>query len=49
MATDLARGIAVEREGTPHCRHEGQTCCFCSSACGVEFAISPSRSLRLTS
>jgi YHS domain-containing protein len=30
MATDPVCGMAVEREGTPHYRHDGQTYYFCS-------------------
>jgi putative ABC transport system ATP-binding protein len=43
MATDPVCGMAVEREGTPHYRHDGQTYYFCSSACRDEFAASPGR------
>ena len=47
MATDPVCGMAVEREGTPHYRHDGQTYYFCSPACREEFAASPGRFLRL--
>ena len=45
MAADPVCGMAVEREGTPHYRHDGQTYYFCSPACRDEFAASPSRFL----
>ena len=45
MATDPVCGMAVEREGTPHYRHDGQTYYFCSSACRDEFAASAGRFL----
>jgi putative ABC transport system ATP-binding protein len=43
MAADPVCGMAVEREGTPHYRHDGQTYYFCSPACRDEFAASPGR------
>jgi putative ABC transport system ATP-binding protein len=46
MATDPVCGMAVEREGTPHYRHDGQTFYFCSPACRDEFAASPGRLLQ---
>ena len=45
MAADPVCGMAVEREGTPHYRHDGQTYYFCSPACRDEFAASPGRFL----
>jgi putative ABC transport system ATP-binding protein len=45
MATDPVCGMAVERECTPHYRHDGQTYYFCSPACRDEFAASPGRFL----
>ena len=49
MATDPVCGMAVEREDTPHYRHNGQTYYFCSPACREEFAASPGRFLQATS
>lgn len=46
MATDPVCGMAVEREGAPHYRHDGQTYFFCSTACREEFAASPDHFLR---
>ena len=45
MAADPVCGMAVEREGTPHYRHDGQTYYFCSPGCRDEFAASPGRFL----
>ena len=45
LAADPVCGMAVEREGTPHYRHDGQTYYFCSPACRDEFAASPGRFL----
>lgn len=41
MATDPVCGMAVERQNTPHYRHDGQTYFFCSTACRDEFAATP--------
>ncbi len=49
MATDPVCGMAVEREATPHYRHDSQTYYFCSPACRDEFAASPGHFLPLTS
>jgi len=46
MAADPVCGMAVEREGTPHYRHDGQTYYFCSPACREEFAASPGHFLQ---
>ena len=46
MAADPVCGMAVEREGTPHYRHDGQTYYFCSPACRDEFAASPGHFLQ---
>ena len=46
MATDPVCGMAVEREGMPHYRHDGQTYYFCSPACREEFAASPGHFLQ---
>jgi len=43
MATDPVCGMAVEREGTPHHVHDGQTWFFCSALCRDEFAADPDR------
>lgn len=43
MATDPVCGMAVEREGSPHFAHDGQTHFFCSPACRDEFAADPER------
>lgn len=43
MATDPVCGMAVEREGAPHLRHDGRTWFFCSEACREEFAADPER------
>ena len=49
MVTGPVCGMAVEREGTPHYWHDGQTYYFCSPGCREEFAASPNRFLQLTS
>ena len=49
MATDPVCGMAVEREGTPHYRHDGQTYYFCSPACREEFAAAPGHFLKVSS
>jgi len=46
MATDPVCGMAVEREGSPHFVHDGQTYFFCSPGCREEFAAAPDRFLR---
>ena len=46
MAADPVCGMAVEREGTPHYRHDGQTYYFCSPGCRDEFAASPGHFLQ---
>jgi putative ABC transport system ATP-binding protein len=46
MATDPVCGMAVEREGTAHYHHDGQTYYFCSTACREEFAAAPEKFLR---
>ena len=46
MATDPVCGMAVEREGAPHYRHDGQTFFFCAAACREEFAAAPDHVLR---
>ncbi len=43
MATDPVCGMAVDREGAPHFRYDGQTFFFCSPACREEFAGRPER------
>jgi len=43
MATDPVCGMAVEREGSSHFAHEGQTFFFCSAQCRDEFAAKPDR------
>jgi putative ABC transport system ATP-binding protein len=43
MATDPVCGMAVERGGSPHFRHDGATAFFCSTACRDEFAATPER------
>ncbi len=43
MATDPVCGMAVEREGTPHVVHDGQTWFFCSPQCRDEFVAEPDR------
>jgi putative ABC transport system ATP-binding protein len=43
MATDPVCGMAVEREGAPHYRYEGETFFFCSTQCREEFAVDPRR------
>lgn len=45
MATDPVCGMAVDRTGAPHFRHDGQTYSFCAQACRDEFATSPARFL----
>ncbi len=46
MATDPVCGMAVEREGSPHYRWDGQTYFFCSPGCRGEFSARPDRFLR---
>ncbi|HWO70748.1 MAG TPA: ATP-binding cassette domain-containing protein [Actinomycetota bacterium] len=46
MATDPVCGMAVEREGAPHYRHDGETHFFCSAQCREEFVAAPSRFLQ---
>ena len=46
MATDPVCGMAVERDGSPHFRWDGQTYFFCSPGCREEFAADPGRFLR---
>jgi len=46
MATDPVCGMAVEREGSPHFVHDGQTYFYCSPACRDEFAAEPERFVR---
>ena len=46
MATDPVCGMAVEREGAPHFRTEGQTFFFCSDDCRREFANDSARFLK---
>jgi putative ABC transport system ATP-binding protein len=41
MAIDPVCGMAVERQDTPHYRHDGHTYFFCSTACRDEFAATP--------
>jgi len=48
MASDPVCGMAVEREGTAHYRHDGQTYYFCSTACREEFATAPENYLHRT-
>lgn len=43
MATDPVCGMAVDRDGGPHYRHDGQTYFFCSAPCREEFAAEPER------
>ncbi|HEX9123608.1 MAG TPA: ATP-binding cassette domain-containing protein [Actinomycetota bacterium] len=43
MATDPVCGMSVEREGTFHFVHDGQTWFFCSAQCRDEFAGVPER------
>ena len=45
MATDPVCGMTVERQDTPHYRHDGQTYFFCSTACRNEFAATPAHFL----
>ncbi len=47
MATDPVCGMAVEREGSPHYRFDGQTYVFCSPQCREEFAAEPARFARV--
>jgi putative ABC transport system ATP-binding protein len=46
MATDPVCGMAVERVGSPHFVHDGQTYFFCSPACREEFVAAPGRFVR---
>jgi len=43
MATDPVCGMAVDRDGSPHYRDDGQTYFFCSTPCREEFALEPER------
>jgi putative ABC transport system ATP-binding protein len=43
LAVDPVCDMAVERQGTPHYRHDGRTWYFCSLACRDEFTAAPAR------